>query len=36
LTIPNSLARIEAELPPLPELRHLVEFIRQSERGISK
>jgi UDP-N-acetylglucosamine acyltransferase len=36
LTIPNSLARIEAELPSLPELRHLVEFIRQSERGISK
>jgi UDP-N-acetylglucosamine acyltransferase len=36
LTIPNALARIEAELPPLPEVRHLVEFIRASERGISK
>ncbi|MGP8198539.1 MAG: acyl-ACP--UDP-N-acetylglucosamine O-acyltransferase [Limisphaerales bacterium] len=36
LSTPNALARIEAELPPLPELRHLVEFIRQSERGISK
>jgi UDP-N-acetylglucosamine acyltransferase len=36
LTTPNALARIEAELPPLPELRHLVEFVRGSERGISK
>jgi len=36
LTTPNALARIEAELPPLPELRHLVEFVRLSERGISK
>ncbi|MGA2557463.1 MAG: acyl-ACP--UDP-N-acetylglucosamine O-acyltransferase [Verrucomicrobiota bacterium] len=36
LTIPNALARIEAELPALPEVRHLVEFIRASERGISK
>ena len=36
LTIPNALARIEAELPALPEVRHLVEFIRASQRGISK
>ncbi len=36
LTIPNALARIEAELTPSPELRHLVKFVRQSERGISK
>jgi len=36
LSTPNALARIEAELPPLAELRHLVEFVRQSERGISK
>jgi UDP-N-acetylglucosamine acyltransferase len=36
LTTTNALARIEAELPPLPELRHLVEFVRRSERGISK
>jgi UDP-N-acetylglucosamine acyltransferase len=36
LTTPNALTRIEAELPPLPELRHLVEFVRSSERGISK
>jgi len=36
LTISNALARIEAELPPSPELRHLVQFVRKSERGISK
>jgi UDP-N-acetylglucosamine acyltransferase len=36
LTTANALSRIEAELPPLPELRHLVEFVRLSERGISK
>jgi UDP-N-acetylglucosamine acyltransferase len=36
LTIPNSLTRIEAELPQLPEIQHLVQFVRTSERGISK
>jgi UDP-N-acetylglucosamine acyltransferase len=36
LTIPNALAKIEGELPPLPEIKHLVQFIRVSERGISK
>jgi UDP-N-acetylglucosamine acyltransferase len=36
LTIPNALARIEGELPPLPEVQHLVQFVRASERGISK
>jgi UDP-N-acetylglucosamine acyltransferase len=36
LTIPNALAKIEAELPPSAELQHLVRFVRQSERGISK
>lgn len=36
LTISNALARIEAELPPLPEIKHLVEFARSSERGLSK
>ena len=29
-----ALARIEAELPPLPELKHLVEFFRASKRGV--
>jgi UDP-N-acetylglucosamine acyltransferase len=36
LTITNALARIEAEVKALPEIRHLVTFTRASERGISK
>ena len=36
LTIPNALAKIEKELPPLPEIQYLVKFVRASERGISK
>jgi UDP-N-acetylglucosamine acyltransferase len=36
LSTSNALARIESSLPPLPELQHLVEFVRGSERGISK
>jgi UDP-N-acetylglucosamine acyltransferase len=36
LTIPNALARIESDLPKLPEILHLVQFVRSSERGISK
>ena len=36
LTITNALARIEADLPKLPEVQHLVNFVRTSERGITK
>ena len=36
LTISNALEQIEKELPLLPELAHLVKFVRASERGISK
>jgi UDP-N-acetylglucosamine acyltransferase len=36
LNIPNALAKIQAELPPLPEIQHLVEFVQASQRGISK
>jgi UDP-N-acetylglucosamine acyltransferase len=36
LTITNALAKIESELPAGPELQHLIQFIRASERGISK
>jgi len=36
LAISNALVKIEAELPALPEIRHLVAFVRASERGISK
>ena len=36
LTIPNALARIESELPLLPEIQYLLEFVRTSDRGITK
>jgi len=36
LTIPNALAKIESELPKLPEIQYLASFVRASERGISK
>jgi UDP-N-acetylglucosamine acyltransferase len=36
LTIPNALSRIEQELPPLPEVQHLLQFARTSQRGLSK
>jgi UDP-N-acetylglucosamine acyltransferase len=36
LTVSNALVKIESELPPLPEIKYLLEFVRASERGISK
>jgi UDP-N-acetylglucosamine acyltransferase len=36
LTIPNALAKVEHELPGYPEVQHLINFVRSSERGISK
>jgi UDP-N-acetylglucosamine acyltransferase len=36
LTISNALSRIEADLPQCPEVQHLVNFVRTSERGITK
>ncbi|MDB6064566.1 MAG: Acyl-[acyl-carrier-protein]--UDP-N-acetylglucosamine O-acyltransferase [Pedosphaera sp.] len=36
LTIPNALARIVKDVAVSPELEHLVQFVRSSERGISK
>lgn len=36
LTISNALTRVEAELPKLPEILHLIQFVRTSSRGISK
>jgi UDP-N-acetylglucosamine acyltransferase len=36
LTTPNALARIEQEVPPLPEVQYLAQFVRASERGITK
>ena len=36
LTVAKALERIAAELAPLPEIRNFAEFIRTSERGISR
>jgi UDP-N-acetylglucosamine acyltransferase len=36
LSLSNAVAKVEAELPPLPEIQHLVQFIRASERGIAR
>jgi UDP-N-acetylglucosamine acyltransferase len=36
LSVPNALLKIEKELPSLPEVRHLIQFVRASERGITK
>jgi UDP-N-acetylglucosamine acyltransferase len=36
LTVSNSLVKIEEKLPQLPEILHLVKFIKESERGIGK
>ena len=36
LLLADALAKVEQEIPPLPEVQHLVQFIRASERGVSK
>ena len=36
LTIPNALAKIEAEVARVPEIEHLLAFARASERGLTK
>jgi UDP-N-acetylglucosamine acyltransferase len=36
LTISNALVRIEKELPASAEIQHLVQFVRSSERGLSR
>ena len=36
LPMSEALARVEAGLPQSPEVRHLVEFIRASERGVQR
>ncbi len=36
LSLPNALERMEAELPAVPEIQHLIQFARTSERGLSK
>ena len=36
LTLRNAADQVEKKLPKLKEIRHLVQFVRSSERGISK
>ena len=36
LNTSQALEKIEAEMEPIPEIKHLVDFIRASKRGISK
>jgi UDP-N-acetylglucosamine acyltransferase len=36
LTVSNAIAEVEKKLPPFPEIQHLIQFVRSSERGISK
>jgi len=33
-TLKDALAKVEGEVPQLPEVRHMVEFIRSSTRGV--
>ena len=36
LTVRNAVVKVEKKLPAVEEISHLVEFVRSSERGISK
>lgn len=36
LPLAEALVKAEKEIPPLPEVQHLIQFIRTSERGIIK
>lgn len=36
LTIPNAIKRIEAEIPEIEEIQHLLNFVKSSKRGISR
>lgn len=36
LSIPNAISKVSEEILPSPELAHLVEFVRASERGICR
>ncbi len=35
LNVSQAMARVETDIEPIPEVRHLLDFIRDSERGIS-
>lgn len=36
LTVPNALEKIEEQWHSVPEVKHLIEFVRSSQRGICK
>ena len=36
LNMKNAIRRVEDEFPPLPELAHLLDFIRKSKRGVGR
>ncbi len=36
LSTPNAIAKLESDLPRIPEIAHLVEFVRSSERGLAR
>jgi UDP-N-acetylglucosamine acyltransferase len=36
LNTSQALERMEQELPPMPEVRHFIDFVKRSQRGISK
>jgi len=36
LTIPHALKKVEEEVPALPEVTHLVNFIKNSQRGVCR
>jgi UDP-N-acetylglucosamine acyltransferase len=36
LTISNALAKVEQEVPSLPEVQYLIQFVRSSERGMTR
>ena len=36
LTIPHALKKVRAEVPPLPEVTHLINFIKNSQRGVCR
>jgi UDP-N-acetylglucosamine acyltransferase len=36
LSQPNALERIEVELPQTPEIKHLLRFARETQRGMTK
>jgi UDP-N-acetylglucosamine acyltransferase len=35
LNVSQALDRVKSELPPIPEIRHLIDFIETSQRGIT-